>query len=136
MAARKPSADSLFMTTHKATTIYLVDDSVAIRERLRELLGESATVRVLGEADCVAAAIEGIRSLQPDYVILDYKLPDGTGIDVLRATAQAAPKTVFVVLTNYFTEQMRTACKSAGAHHFLDKSGNFDPLNAIIVEHA
>jgi two-component system, NarL family, response regulator DevR len=126
--------DSGAMPKELAATVFLVDDSAPIRERLKELLGQSPAARIVGEAGSADAAIVGIQATRPQFVVLDYKLEQGTGLDVLRAVGGRARGTVFIVLTNHFTAAVKTACMSAGAHYFLDKSSEFNRLNAIIAD--
>ena len=115
-------------------TVFLVDDSAPIRERLEELLAQGSPVQIVGEADSAASAIQGILATRPTAAVLDYRLPDGTAVDILRAVAGVARETVFIVLTNHVTAAVLAACMAAGAQHFLDKSSEFDRLNAIIAD--
>jgi DNA-binding NarL/FixJ family response regulator len=133
MVTRVPSADSVVMQKEGKLTVFLVDDSAPIRERLKELLAQNTAVQVVGEAENAASAIQGILATRPRFVVLDYRLQEGTGLDVLRAVAGVARETTFIVLTNHFNAQVRVACTAAGAHHFLDKSSEFDRLNAIVA---
>jgi DNA-binding NarL/FixJ family response regulator len=134
MVTRAPSADSVVMQKQGKLTVFLVDDSAPIRERLKELLAQNPAVQVVGEAENAASAIRGILATRPKFVVLDYRLQEGTGREVLRAVAGIARETAFIVLTNHFNAQVRAACTAAGAHHFLDKSSEFDRLNAIIAD--
>jgi len=127
------SADSGVVSNH-ATSVFLVDDSTPVRERLRELLSLESGIDVVGEADSPATAIEGIKCLRPAFVVLDFRLPDGTGLDVLRATGAADCHSTFIVLSNHASSQLRAACTAAGAQFFLDKSTEFDRLVFIIAE--
>ena len=120
------------MSNH-AASVFLVDDSAPVRERLRELLSLDSRIDIVGEADTAATAIQGIEELHPAFVVLDFRLPDGTGLDVLRAIHAAQSDTTFIVLTNHANAQLRAACVSAGAKFLLDKSSEFDRLVLIIA---
>lgn len=115
-----------------STAVYIVDDLPSMRERLREIVTGVGTAHVVGDAGTPAGAIEGILTLRPACVLLDYRLQDGTGLDVLRAVAGRAPGTTFVVLTNHPDPQYRRACVAAGAHHFLDKSTEFHCIEDLL----
>jgi DNA-binding NarL/FixJ family response regulator len=104
-----------------------------MRVRLSELLGEIDGVDVVGEAGTPADAIAGILRVHPQYVLLDYQLEGGTGLDVLRAVHPQDPGVVFIVLTNHATPQYRDACLEAGARHFLDKSSEFGRIKEFIA---
>ncbi len=114
-------------------TVYIVDDSPSMRVRLSELLDEIDGVAVVGEAGTPAAAISGILDASPEFVLLDYQLEGGTGLDVLRAVHPRAPGVVFIVLTNHATPQHRDACLTAGASFFLDKSSEFGRIKDLIA---
>ena len=114
-------------------SVYIVDDSPSMRVRLSELLGEIDGVDVVGEAGTPADAIAGILRVHPQYVLLDYQLDGGTGLDVLRAVQPQDPGVVFIVLTNHATPQYRDACLEAGARHFLDKSSEFGRIKEFIA---
>ncbi len=77
--------------------VLLVDDEAPARARLRRMLQAEAGVTVAGEADDGARAIEAIRALDPDLVLLDIQMPNGTGFDVIDAVGpDAMPPVIFV----------------------------------------
>ena len=120
------------MNASQRTPVFIVDDVPAMRERLRELVGEVSDVDVVGDAGTAAEAIAGILDTHPACVLLDYQLIGGTGVDVLRAVHGQATGTVFVVLTNHPDPQYRRACIAAGADHFFDKSTEFDRIADVL----
>ena len=114
------------------TTVFLVEDSSLIRERLVQMLEAMPAVKVLGHAETPADAIERINLTQPDVVILDIKLKGGSGIKVLRDVKKHMPAIVVVMLTNYATPQFRSECMQAGADYFLDKTNEFQNIASIL----
>jgi DNA-binding NarL/FixJ family response regulator len=108
--------------------VLIVDDSALVRRRLAEMLGHVAHVTVAGEAGSVAEALEKIRLLHPDVVVLDLHLPDGDGVAVLESVKRAIPAPVVIMLSNYSDDFYRTWCEAAGADFFLDKAKQFDEL--------
>ncbi|MBL1138262.1 MAG: response regulator transcription factor [Chloroflexi bacterium] len=108
--------------------VFIADDSLIVREHLVTLLDELAGVEIVGQAENVAEAIRGIRTLQPDVVILDMRLPDGSGIDVLQNIKQDEAAPMVIILTNYPYPGYRQKCLQAGADFFLDKSTEFDQI--------
>jgi two-component system LytT family response regulator len=77
--------------------VLVVDDEPLARERVIELLGHEQGVEVIGTADTGAAAVDAIRSQQPDLVFLDVQMPGKTGLDVVRDVGvDAMPATIFV----------------------------------------
>lgn len=113
-------------------TIVLVDDSAALRERIKTMLSELPGVVITGEAADVGEAIEVIQARKPDVVILDIHMPGGSGVDVLRAVKRERPATVVMMLTNYASPQYRNVCFRAGADHFFDKFAEHDRLMATV----
>ena len=113
-------------------TVYLVEDSLAIRARLAATIRGIEGAELVGEAGSVVAAIDGIRATQASAVILDLQLEDGSGLEVLRAVHPSSPALHVAVLTNYATDQHRRACMDAGAEFFLDKSSDFQRIREIV----
>ena len=114
------------------TRVYIVEDSASIRERLIEMLS-SQGISVVGEAESPGEAIEGIRRLRPECVVLDLKLSGGSGIDVLRELHPEFPEMTFIVLTNHADPPYRQRCEAAGARYFLDKSTEFARISELIA---
>jgi DNA-binding NarL/FixJ family response regulator len=117
------------------TAVFIVEDLPAMRDRIMEFVANINGVAVVGTAANPQEAIAGILTARPNYVLLDYQLSGGTGLDVLRAVHPQAPEIVFVVLTNHAQPQYRRACLAAGASHFLDKSTEFVRIREL-VRHA
>jgi DNA-binding NarL/FixJ family response regulator len=121
------------MCGQHVTSVFLVDDSAQVRERLKELLTLGGGTQVVGESGSAASAIDQIPVASPDCVVLDYQLPDATGLDVLRELRQAVPGTRFIVLTNHPSAELRKAFADAGAWCLLDKSYEFASLAGLLA---
>ena len=106
--------------------VFLVDDSVVIRQRLKRLLADVQGTQVIGEAGGVREATVAIFEQKPDVVILDIHLFDGSGIDVLQNSKKVDPVPAVIILTDYPFPQYRTKCMEAGADFFFLKSSEFD----------
>ena len=115
--------------------VFIADDSRIVQEHLVTILDELAEVEIVGQAKTVAEAISAIVKLQPDVVILDIRMPDGSGIDVLQTIKQGEPAPAVIVLTNYPYPAYRQKCLQAGADFFLDKSTEFDQIPELIAQH-
>ena len=91
--------------------VLIVDDEEFNRLRLRDLLAIEADVEVVGEARDGVEAVERIRALMPDLVLLDVRMPGLNGVDVVRAIgAEAMPATIFVTAYDqYAVEAFRVA---------------------------
>ena len=114
--------------------VFLVDDSAVVRERLRAMLSELAEIEIIGEAQNPPEATSSIEKLKPDAVILDIRMPGGSGIDVLQDIKKDNQAPMVIVLTNYPYPQYRRKCMDAGADFFFDKSNEFDKIAEVFKQ--
>ncbi len=90
----------------KKSRLLIVDDEPLIRAGIRDSLSTDQGVEVAGECGSVAEAVEAIRAQEPDVVLLDVELPDGTGFDVIRRIGpQQMPVVVFVTAYDKYAIQ-------------------------------
>ena len=116
--------------------IYLVEDSPAVLERLQAMVGTIEGAQSVGHASRATEAIDGILAAQPDVVVLDLKLAEGSGFDVLRAVHDAAPGVDVYMLTNFASEPYRRLAERLGARDFFDKTTEFERVRDTIVDRA
>ena len=119
-------------TLTSAFKVFIVEDSPIIRERLLALLGSIEGAAAIGQASRAGEAIDGILALQPDAVVLDLKLADGSGFDVLRAVHERAPGIELYMLSNFAAEPYRRL----GARDFFDKSNEFQRVREVLAARA
>lgn len=103
------------------TTVVLVDDHELIRQGLRRAFERTGDFTVVGEAGSVAQALEVVSSLEPDVVIFDVRLPDGSGLDAAKKVRDAFPAMGIVVLTMYAGDDQLFGALEAGASAFVPK---------------
>ncbi|HZP93610.1 MAG TPA: response regulator [Burkholderiales bacterium] len=116
--------------------MFLVEDSPIIRERLEEMLASIEGARTVG---CAAAADEAIRNIldaRPDVVVLDIRLAQGSGFDVLRALRERTPEIDVYMLSNFATEPYRRLAQRLGATEFFDKSTQFQAVREALARRA
>lgn len=113
-------------------TIYVVEDSPPVRDRIREMIKEIPDATLVGESDSEAEALQGIAATKPNLVILDINLREGTGFEVLRQVKASAPGTVVAVVTNFGTPQFREKCQELGANYFFDKTKSYKLLVELL----
>lgn len=101
--------------------LLLVDDSEVVRAGLRTLLSLEPTLEIVGEAANVAAAIATNAQLKPDVVLLDIRLPDGTGIDACRRMLATTPDVRVLIVTSVLDDAIVDDAIRAGAHGYLLK---------------
>ncbi len=119
-------------TQKSCIRVFPVDDSVVAREGIRAILGLDPALKVVGEAATKADAVAMSYQLKPDVVIMDIRLPDGSGIEACREILTAAPRTRILFFSAYQEIEAFNQAIGAGAHGFLSKGvGAKDLLQAI-----
>src|SRR5216110_2678137 len=108
--------------------ILLVDDATDIRELLGAVLRENYEVT---EADSGAALKQAFSRPQPDVILLDIKLPDADGLDLLPQIKKQWPETEVIVLTGNATFDAAVEATKRGAYHFLNKP--FDTQGLLVT---
>jgi DNA-binding NarL/FixJ family response regulator len=111
--------------------VFLADDSIVLRERVLEMLRDIPGVEVLGCAEDGLHAIDCIRELRPDVVILDIQMPRGTGLDILKNIRPVNGLPLLIVFTNFSYPQYRKRALESGAQHFFDKTTEFEKLREL-----
>jgi DNA-binding NarL/FixJ family response regulator len=111
-------------------SVLLVDDHELIREGLRRAFERESGVEVVAEAASVAEAIAVARKTEPAVSIVDLRLPDGNGLDVVRALRQQSADMGIVVLTMYAGDNQLFDALEAGASAFVPKSA---PAEEIVA---
>lgn len=109
-------------------TILSVDDAPVIAKQLKYILKEIDNINYLGNADSLKKAHDVITNTKPDIVILDLKLKEENGIELLQFLRENYPKIKTIVLSNQNDTFYKNKCKQMGALFFLDKSYEFDKL--------
>ena len=108
-------------TAPRTLTVVVVDDHEVVRQGLVAMLDRRPGFQVVGEAGTVAEAIEITRRFQPDLVVMDVRLPDGSGIEACREIRANLPATRVMMLTSYPDEEAVLAAIIAGASGYLLK---------------
>jgi DNA-binding NarL/FixJ family response regulator len=102
--------------------VLLVDDHVLFREGLVSLLNSQPDFQVIGEAGTVQEAVVMVGSLKPDLVLMDFGLPDGTGLDATKMILTNYPETRIVFLTVHEEDDRLFAAIRSGAKGYLLKN--------------
>lgn len=101
--------------------MYLLDDHEVVRRGLADLLQSQGDIEVIGEAGLAREATARIPALRPDVMILDARLPDGSGIDVCRDVRAVDPTIRGLILTSYEDDEALFAAIMAGAAGYVLK---------------
>ena len=110
------------MTSKVPIRVLLVEDHRILSESFGALLNADPQIEVVGMAASVKAAVTLAKEHAPDIVLMDVRLPDGSGIDAATTIRSTAEQTAFIFLTGYDSEEALAEAIEAGAVAFLPKS--------------
>jgi two-component system response regulator DevR len=125
------------MTVPPPIRLFVVDDHPVVRAGLRSIESLAPHIRILGEAATLAEAEPGIQNLEPDVVLLDIRLRDGSGIELCRAIKLRRPTTRVLLLSSFVDDQLILSALDAGADGYLLKEDDAQRLvEAIEAVHS
>lgn len=113
-------------------SVLLVDDHPVVIEGLRKVLATAGDIDVTGEAHNAADAIERVRQLKPDVILLDLRMPGASGVQATRRLRELEAKSAVIILTSYGDEAYVRQALEAGADGYLLKSTPPEQLIAAI----
>lgn len=111
------------------TEVLLIDDHELIRQGLAGAFAQASGFHVAGQAGSVEAGLALAREVSPDVVVCDVRLPDGSGLDLVRALRKESRRIGLVVLTMYAGDEQLFAAMDAGASGFVGKDA---PTSSVI----
>jgi two-component system response regulator DevR len=120
----------------EAIRILIVDDHAVVRIGLKTVLANATGFRVVGEAGTVAESIALASQARPDVVLMDVRLPDGSGVEACRRIKADNPDTRVVMLTSYQDEEAIVGSVMAGASGYLLKQADAERLIQAIRDAA
>ena len=112
----------------KARKVLLIDDQILFREGLVSLFNSTTDFEMVGSAGSVHEGIEQALSLRPDIILMDFSLPDGTGLDATRAILSKLPDCKIVFLTVYQEDETLFSALRMGAKGYMLKNVNSSDL--------
>jgi DNA-binding NarL/FixJ family response regulator len=110
------------------SSILIVDDHPIMRFGIAAIVNAQNDMEVVGQAGTRAEAVRLFRERRPDAVLMDLRLPDGSGVDAIRSIRELAPTARIVVLTTYEGDEDIHQALSAGATGYLIKGMSNDSL--------
>ncbi len=114
-------------------SILIVDDNALVRHSLRASVEQESVWHVCGEANNGETAVEKVKELHPDIVIMDLQMPGMNGLEAARKIRIIAPRTAMIMMTMYNSEQLRREAQAVGIRAVLSKTaGNPDNLLASL----
>jgi DNA-binding NarL/FixJ family response regulator len=112
--------------------LLIVEDQTVLREGIRQLIESEEGMTVVGEAGTVSEAIAQAKRLQPEVILLDLKLPDGSGLDAARQIlAQNDPPAV-LILSTYEDIALVKSALDLGASGYIPKTASFSEIAAAV----
>jgi DNA-binding NarL/FixJ family response regulator len=110
------------------TRIFLVDDHAVLRQAVSVMLGAERDMTIVGQAGTGREALAKVKAARPDVIMLDLKMPEAGGLDVLKELREVCPKARVVVFTMYENPAYVNAAIRAGASGYVLKSVGHDEL--------
>jgi DNA-binding NarL/FixJ family response regulator len=129
-AAPQPGGDG----DQAPTRVLIVEDHRVVAEGLAALINDQDDMTVVGNVGTVAEVFPAAEKLNPEVVLLDFRLPDGTGPDAAAAVRSIRPAAKMIFLTREDTDAARFAAVQSGASAFLHKSRAAADVVAAIRE--
>jgi two-component system invasion response regulator UvrY len=113
-------------------SLFLIEDEELVCELLGEFLSSEEDIDFLGEARDGATAIEKCRELKPDMIILDLRIPEVSGLDVLKIIHGELPQTKVIIFTGSLSEETLHSTLQHGALAYVEKAYGLDELQKAI----
>jgi two-component system response regulator DevR len=110
------------VTQSPRARVLIVEDHQVVADGLAALISDQDDMEVVGQAGSVSDAVARAAELGPDVVLMDFRLPDGTGADAGAGIRQVRPETKLIFLTREDSDAARFAAIEAGASAFIHKS--------------
>ena len=126
----------LFVPLTFPLRVFVIEDSPILLERIVEAIADQPLLALVGTAETEREALSEIARLQPEAVVVDIKLREGNGLNILAELRRAGGGTILpkvVVFTNYPRQEYLRSAKLMGADYFLDKSTQFGDLPKILI---
>lgn len=114
--------------------VIIVDDSAIIRVRLAELLAELDGIEVVAQASNAFEAVGMVREFKPDVAIVDVRMPERSGLELIREVRETPQPPIIIMLTNFPTPENREKCLTEGADYFFDKSSEIEEVMNVLKD--
>lgn len=102
--------------------VMIIDDHEVVRRGIAEIVDRSEGLTVVAEGGSVAETLRRAPLVRPEILLVDLQLPDGTGIDIIRALRETVPEARAVVLTSFDDDDALAEALEAGARAYLLKT--------------
>jgi len=113
--------------------VLIVDDHLVVRQGLISLLESCKEIEVVGQAENGLTALSRTKSLNPDIILLDIRMPGSSGLDICRTLDMQSPKSRVIILTTYEEEDYLFRALRSGAWGYVLKTASYEELVDAIV---
>lgn len=118
--------------SENAINVMIIDDHEVVRRGISEVVDRCEGLKVIAEAGSVAEAVRRAELMMPEVALVDLRLPDGTGIDIINQLRERSPQTKCVVLTSFDDDDALSEALQAGAKAYLLKSVRGAEITEVI----
>ncbi|KGF06128.1 LuxR family transcriptional regulator [Arcanobacterium sp. S3PF19] len=120
------------MEERKNINVMIIDDHEVVRRGISEVVERAEGLKVIAEAGSVSEAVRRCELMNPDVALVDLRLPDGTGIDIIEQVKERSPQTSCVVLTSFDDDEALAESLAAGAKAYLLKTVRGAEITEVI----
>lgn len=113
--------------------VLIADDSRLMRERIRETISIFGSVEIVSETENGVQTLQELNKHNPDLAILDIRMPDKNGLEILKEFRTRNKTTKIIILTNYAYDQYKDRAFENGADYFYSKSEDFEKIAAVVA---
>lgn len=114
-------------------TLLIIDNSIFIIDRLLNFFKEAESLKKVNFATNYTEALDSLQHEKADIVLLDIRLSEKNGIELLKYIVEHYKETKVVVLSNLVSKYYQDLCKSLGAVYYIDKSTDFEQILEVVV---
>jgi DNA-binding NarL/FixJ family response regulator len=112
--------------------VIIADDSRLMRERIREAISSFRGVEIVSETDTGLKTLQELNKHNPDLAIIDIRMPDKNGLEVMKEFRTKNNTTKIIILTNYAYDQYKERAFENGADYFFSKSEDFEKIAVLV----
>jgi len=113
--------------------VLIADDSRLMRERIREAISTFSGVEIVYETETGLQTLAALYKYNPDLAIIDIRMPDKNGLEVMKEFRTKNKTTKIIVLTNYAYDQYKDRAFENGADYFFSKSEDFEKIATVVA---
>jgi DNA-binding NarL/FixJ family response regulator len=113
--------------------VIIADDSRLMRERIREAISTFRGVEIVSETDTGLKTLAELNKHNPDLAIIDIRMPDKNGLEVMKEFRTKNKTTKIIILTNYAYDQYKDRAFENGADYFFSKSEDFEKIADVVA---